>query len=183
MTTTKTSATSLQAKILAINTSNENSEKILNYEFDQLIKYLGQNILKADGSFKAKINHIKHEEIKGKINAFGFDWWQSTNYWFSATSSKLTLNINTSVSGGGCDINMVSKYCIYEKDSIDLFAIDSNGNLQLLETQYFKNIQYKEDEILEAQRKIKLAAEDYKKTLSLMPYQFMTATNCERLTR
>jgi hypothetical protein len=115
--------------------------------------------------------------------AFGFDWWQITNYWFTCSYNKLTLNIKTCVSGGGADINNVSKHCIYETNTIDLFNVDLKGNLQLLEKQWFKNIQYNETDILNAQSKIKAIADEYNKTLELMPYEFRSVTNCERLTR
>ena len=178
-----TSATSLQAKILAINTSNKNSETILNYELLNLSKYIGQDILKADGGFKSKINHVKHNGIKSKFNAFGFTWYQDTNYYFSTNYNKLTLNIRTCVMGGGSDSNGVNKHCIYETQTIDIFIIDTNGNLQSLEKQYFKNVQYNEAKVLKAAAKVKVAAEIYNKTLDSMPYEFRGVTNCERLTR
>jgi predicted DNA binding CopG/RHH family protein len=179
----RNSATSLQAKILAINTGNEHSEKIINYELSQLSKFIGQNILKVDGSFKAKINHTLHENIKKQISAYGFEWWIHTNYYFSANYSKLTINVKTCISGGGCDKNEVSTHCIYHDNSIDLFKIDGLGNLQPLEKQYFENRQFDETQILEAQTKIKEAAKEYEKILSSMPYEFRSVTGCERLTR
>jgi hypothetical protein len=176
-------ATSLQAKILAINTNNNHSELILNFEILQLSKYLGQSILKVDGSFKAKINHLKHEEIKGPFVAYGFEWFSHTHYWFTANYNKLSINVKTCVSGGGVDRCGVSSHCIYETNSIDLFVIDGLGNLQPLEKQHFQNRQFDETQILEAQKKIKAAAEEYNKILALMPYEFRSVTFCERLTR
>lgn len=177
----KNSATRLQAKILAINTSNKNSEIVLNYELAQLSKFLGQNILKVDGTFKSKINHVIMENIKEQINEYGFSWWVHTNYYFTANYGKLTLNIKTCISGGGCDKNQVSNHCVYETNSIDLFIIDSLGNLQPLEKQYFENKQFNESEILEAQTKIKEAAKNYELVLNLMPYEFRLVTGCQRL--
>jgi hypothetical protein len=179
----KTSATSLQAKILAINTCNEHSEIILNYELDQLQKFIGQSILKVDSSFKAKINHVKHETIKVSFLAFGFEWFKHTDYFFSSNYGKLTLNVKTCVNGGGADVNGVNKHCIYEHNTIDLFNIDSEGNLQPIEKQYFVNKQFNEADILESQAKIKQAAIEYNNILNSMPYEFRSVTSCERLIR
>jgi hypothetical protein len=179
----KNSATSLQAKILAININNKNSEGILNFELSQLSKYIGQSILKIDGSFKAKINHVKMEAKKSKFPAYGFQWWEHTDYYFTANYNKLTINVKTCVSGGGCDQNQVNTHCIYETNTIDLFKIDGLGNLQPIEKQYFENKQFNEADILEAQAKIKQAAKEYEIILSSMPYEFRHVTNCERLTR
>lgn len=179
----KTQSTSLQAKIMAINTSNENTQKVLDYELNQLKKFIGQNILKVDGSFKAKINHVKMEDIKGKLFAFDFDFYYHTNYWFESNYGKLTLNVKTCVSGGGADRNGCSSYCIYETNRIDLFNIDKEGILQEFDKMHFHNKQFNEADILEAQTKVKAAAAEYEKILFNMPYEFRNITHCERLTR
>lgn len=176
-------ATSLQAKILAVNTVNAHTEQIVNHELSQLNKYIGQNILKVDGSFKAKINHVKIDIEKINITAFGCSWWIESNYYFSASHSRLTLNIRTCVSGGGYDKNGVNKHCIYENNRIDIFNIDNAGKLQAIEDFSYINAQYNEAEILEAKKAIEKAAEQYRQALKLMPYEFQAVTYCERLTR
>jgi len=177
------SATSLQAKILSINTINKHSKIIFEHETKECEKFIGTNPLKIDGTFKAKITHNKKEFKRTKISAFGFDWWIETMYYLTNQYGYFSANIRTCTTGGGADINGVNQYCIYEDRSFDLFKIDDNGNFCESDraTNDFK--QYKESDLLKMERQIKAEAEKYKAALNKLPYEFRNVLGIERLTR
>ncbi len=182
-TETTKQATSLQCKILAVNTLNRDCQTILTHELNQLKKFVGQNILKVDGSFKSKINHVKTDIPKQNINEYGFNWWIDTTYYIQYKYNTLRIEVCTCVTGGGADKNGVNRHCIYERRVIDIFNVDNDGNLQDLEKINFEPVQYNELDILAAKQEIDKAAQEYKKTLEKMPYIFHDVMYCERLTR
>lgn len=182
---TQNKATTLQTKILAVNTNYSHAIEIVEYEQKQLQKYLGQNILKIDGSFKAKVNHVKLVIEKKNVPAYGFTFWQDTHYWFTANYGKLSVNVKTCVSGGGYDKNGVNCNCQYENVCIDIFEIDKNGNLQPLTNTTAHNylkVQYNEADILAKKAEIEKAAIEYEKKYNTMPYIFASITGVKRLT-
>ena len=175
-------ATSLQAKLLAVNTLNTRAEEIINHELEQLKNYIGLNIFKVDGSFKAKYAHEKLEFEPTKIEKFGFNWWERTFYSINVNYNDVSIKVHTSVSGGGSDSNGVSCYSVSLDYWADLFFIDKEGRLQIKERPLPTFKQYDEQEILAIQAKIKLAEAEYEKLYEQMPYQFAGVTNCKRLT-
>jgi hypothetical protein len=178
-------ATSLQAKILSINTLNEYALFIHEHEKKNLNYLIGTNPLKIDGSFKAKIKHNKLNIETPKINQFGFDWFISVDYWFTCKYGYFSLQIKTCINGGGKDVNGVTRHCIYENQNIDLFKIDSEGNFcendRPFDSESFK--QYTESELLEVQKQAHEAAENYKAIAKNVPYLFNDVLRIERLTR
>jgi hypothetical protein len=178
------SATSLQAKILSLNNLNKDAILIFNHEKKQLLPYVGQNILKNDGSFKAKIKLEKLEIQSLKFTAYGFEWHKQTSYYFKNQYGFLSIEVTTCINGGGVDRCGVSKHCIYERQTFDLFKIDTDGKLQELETErnIFQSKDFEELEILENAKKVKEAAKVYEEILNAVPYEFRNVLYLQRLT-
>jgi len=188
-TQTKTNtATNLDAKVLALNLHNAKVLQIFNHEQNELKQFIGINPLKIDGSFKAKIKHNKLEPYHEgkKINVLGLDWWVSTNYFFSVNYGRFIAHIKTCLTGGGLDnAGSCNKFCIYENSIICLFNIDENGNFQPLEEsqKYEAYPVYDSAKLIETARDIRAIAEEYRRALASLPYEFHNVLNIERLTR
>lgn len=180
---TQETATSLQAKILAINIVNKTAKEIQEHETKQLSPFIGSNPLKNEGSFKAKIKHEKLNIQSTKFKEFGFEWHTDTSYYLTPKHGYFVAVIRTCVTGGGVDRCGVNKFCIYETKEIDLFKIDSEGNFCENTRICDDYSQYDESELLSIAKEIKQAAEIYSQSLAKMPYQFREVLNIERLTR
>ena len=181
MTQTQVKATALQTQILCLNTLYAHSKEIIQKEMDFLQPLIGKNILKVDGSFKAKYEHEK-PHFKYKVNEFGFDFWVDTHYWFTCKYGKLGIEVSTTVTGGGSDKNGVNANHNQQRQGFDLFAIDKDGNLQPLEVnREFLDTVYNEADILAAAEKVKAAAKQYEATLQTVPYLFRQTLCLQRL--
>ena len=178
-----TKATSLQAKIIALNNLNNFTFDIVQHETSELKKYLNQNIFKVDGSFKAKVVHSKLEIKDEKTTLNGYNWNVSIRYYHSIEYGKLNLNITVCTSGGGSDINNVSSHCIYEKSRVSIYNVKDGVLLPLDCEQYVKQANFDESEILKAAENVRLAAIEYNKVLNSVPYEFRNVLYLERLTR
>jgi hypothetical protein len=181
--TTAANATSLQAKILAVNTANQHTKQIYDFLTGQLKNLIGVNPLKVDGSFKAKHEIEKLHIEKQKISMFGFNWWIDTNYYLTPKYGYLTAEIKTCITGGGQDRNGVNRYCIYEYKNIDIVKIDENGIFCENDRPREDEPIYNEKEILQQAKEIKEAAEAYRAKANTFPYQFKDVLYIERLTR
>ena len=179
-------ATSLQAKVLSINTLHEYTKFIVEHEKKGLNYLIGTNPLKVDGTFKAKIKHDKLNIESHKINKFGFEWFISIQYYFECKHNYFTVNIRTCINGGGGDQNNVSRHCIYENQKVDLFKINSEGNFcendRPIDFNNFKS-DYNETELLSIKKEIHEAAENYREIAKKAPYLFNYVLNIERLVR
>jgi hypothetical protein len=166
-------ATDLQTQILCANSLHKHCIDIIAYELNFLTPFIGLNILKVDGSFKAKYDHEKMQGLIYKTVEYGFNYHIDTHYYFTAKYGKLSIEVITSASGGGADKNGVCTGHRQMRKNIDLFALDTNGNLQPVEIDKseISNI-YNEADILAAANKIKQAAQQYNNVLHSLPYMF-----------
>ena len=182
-TITRTKATTLETKVLAINTLYAHSKKIIEKELSFLTPLIGKKVVKADGSFLAKYEHEKID-FKYKVNAYEFDFWADTNYYFTLSSGRLELNVRTCVSGGGYDKNGVNCNCQYEKQTFSLFSIDENGVITGLypENRDFINTVYSVDTLIEQAKKAEEAAKIYESFVKNVPYLFREILRVKRLT-
>ena len=183
MTTTNTSASSLQAKIVSVNTINEHTRIFLEHEKEALKSLIGSNPLKVDGTFKAKISHTKKEIANKKIEMFGQIWHAQSSYYLTPQYGYFVMKVRTCVTGGGADRNGVNKHCNYEDRTIDLIKIDESGIFCECDRLPQDLPQYNEGELIAIEREIKAAAEQYRELAEKMPYEFSHTLSIERLTR
>jgi hypothetical protein len=174
-------ATALQTQILCYNTLYEHSKQIIAKEVSFLSDFLGKGILKSDGSFKAKYIHDLLR-FKEKVNKFGFDFWVDTHYYFICKYGKLSIEVTTTVSGGGYDRSGVNANHSQNRRGFDLFVVDNGILLSLFEdNRDFLNVVYDEAEILNAADNVKEAAKEYEKTLKTVPHIFRQSLYLQRL--
>lgn len=178
-----TKATSLKAKVLALNNLNKTTFEIVQHETNELKKYIDQNIFKVDGTFKAKVMHNKFESKDEKITQEGYNWNVSTRYYHTIEYGKLILNITVCTSGGGTDTNNISSHCIYEKSRVTIYNVKDGTLLPSDCEPYVKQPIFNESEILQAAEKVRLAAIEYNKVLNSVPYEFRDVFYLERLKR
>ena len=174
-------ATSLQTQILCLNTLYQHSKEIIKNEIDFLLPLIGKDILKVDGSFKAKYEHEK-KQYKYQVKEFGFDYWVNTHYYFSAAYGKLSITVITSVHGGGYDKNGVNANSNQQQQTFDLFSLNNGILSDLIETdRNYLDTPYNEAEILAAAEKVKEVAKQYDAVLQTVPYLFRDALYLQRL--
>lgn len=162
-------ATSLQAKIVSINTLYTHSIKVIEHEINFLSGLVGKNILKVDGSFKQKYEH-ERLVIEDNVTEYGYKFFRNTRYWFTADYGKLTINVRTCVSGGGADRNGVNAHCNYETQSFDLFTIKDGALIELITADRSYLAQpFDEVTILQAAAKVKEVAAQFEKVLDSVP--------------
>ena len=178
---TTTRATSLQTQILCVNTLYTHSKEIIKNEIALLLPLIGKDILKVDGSFKAKYEH-ENPGFDYKINQYGFDFWVNTHYYFTSKYGILSIKVTTTVSGGGNDGSGVSVNNNQQKQEFDLFILD-NGILSALceVNRDYMDIIFVEVDILAAAEKVKEAAKKYDAILNNVPYLFRNALYLKRL--
>lgn len=179
--TTPKKATSLQTQILCVNTLYSHSKEIIAKEIDFLTPLIGKDILKVDGSFKAKYEHEK-TSYKYKVNDYGFDFWIDTHYHFKSGYGKLSITVTTSVHGGGYDKNGVNCNSNQQSQTFDLFTLDNGILAGIIETdRSYLDTPYNEAEILAAAEKTSEAAKQYDAVLQTVPYLFRDALYLQRL--
>lgn len=176
-------ATALQTQILAVNLMNDHAKKILNHEKNTFTPFIGKSILKVDGTFKAKYEHEKIS-FAYKVNAYGFDFWVDTHYYFESRYGKANLNIIATVSGGGYDRNGVNvnhtqkrisvSFCDLGKDDSTLLGFSDSC------TDYL-NVIHNERDILFNSDLVQKKAEEYNKLVNLIPSEFIDALHIKRL--
>lgn len=182
MTPTNTSASSLQAKIVSVNTINEHTNIFIEHEKEALKSLIGSNPLKRDGTFKAKISHTKKELAPQKIEMFGQTWYTQSSYYLVPHYGYFVMKVRTCVTGGGTDRNGVNKYSKYEDRTIELMKIDESGVFCECNRVPQDLPQYNEGELIAIEREIKAAAEQYRELAKKMPYEFSHTLDIERLT-
>jgi hypothetical protein len=173
-------ATALQTQILCLNTLYKHSKEITQNETAFLLPLIGKDILKVDGSFKAKYEHEK-KAFKYNVNEFGFDFWVDTHYYFTAKYGKLSIDVITTVSGGGSDKNGVNANHSQQRQCFDLFVLDNGILADKCADSELLNTVYTESEILVGAEKVKAAAKQYEATLSSVPYLFRQTLRLQRL--
>ncbi len=181
VTTTPVKATSLQTQILCVNTLYAHSKEIIQNEISFLLPLIGKDILKVDGSFKAKYEHQKRI-FKYKVNEFGFDFWVDTHYYFTAKYGKLSIEVITTVTGGGSDKNGVNANHSQQRQGYDLFVLNNGILSAIVETdRSYLDTPYNEADILAAAEKVKEAAKQYDAVLQSVPYLFRDVLYLQRL--
>lgn len=177
--TTQAKKTPLEVKVLALNLLQEYGQNFYNYEMLHFNKFTGQNIFKVDGSIKQKYDHEK-QSFRGQLNDGTF---VDIHYWFEKSSNYFDMCIKICVNGGSYDVQPSTAFCQYEKKTLTLFKLDKEGNLiEPIQDDSFTT-HYIVDEILQAAENVKIAAEQYRKVLESVPYQFRDVLYLERLTR
>lgn len=171
--------TSLEVKVLAINTLNEYAGKIYQYEMEHFSKFIGQSIFKVDGSIKQKYDHEKLY-FKGQMPD---GTYYNLDYYFRSNRS-FDIHITVCVNGGSYDVRPSTAFCWYERTIFELFPI-IDGQIQTSEraSKIDFSKRYKVEELLELQDKAHEAAKVYEKTVDAVPYIFRDVLNIQRLTR
>ncbi len=181
---TTNNATTLQAKIVTLNTMHEHAALIFKHEREQLLPLIGKNPLKKDGSFKATVKHSKIDIPNKKIYYEGFDFWAGTTYYFNASDRCFWAVLRTCVNGGGSDSNGVSKHCIYESLNLILFNIDKDGFFEDLQNkEYTKPAPIIEKDVLKQVEKLNKIGEDYKTVFNSINQNLVDTLYLPRLKR
>ena len=177
----QTKATSLQAKILAVNTINKHSLYFINFELQALQAHKGKDIFKVDGSFKQKYFR-EFQPIRERVKFAGFDWWIDSHYYLKFNYGKIILHVRTSVTGGGQDQHGVNARCIYEERSFNLLTYPGAIGEEIEQDRTHLEKEYNEQELKEAAEKAKEAAKAYEKAAEAVPHIFRDVLDVQRLT-
>lgn len=180
---TTNKATSLQTQIICVNMLHEHAKEFIKREADFLTPLIGQKVFKVSGEFLAKFEHERPAK-KFKINAFGFDYWIDSHYYFVVAYDKLTMHVRTCASGGGRDQCGVNAHCNYQNTQIDLFNVIEDTILgePCKSDSTHLDVVYDERTILEQAEKVKEQAKIYEQTLNRVPYIFRSTLYLNRLT-
>lgn len=174
-------ATTLQTQILCLNTLYAHCKEIIKNEIAFLLPLIGKKVLKVDGSFQAKYEHEK-PQFKAKVSAFNFEFWTDTHYYFKENYGKLSINVVTTVHGGGYDKNGVNCNHSQQTQPFDLFTINDGVLTELVETdRTFLDTVYDENEILAEAKKTEDAAKVYEAQIEKVPYMFRDTLYLRRL--
>lgn len=176
-TTTTKKKSSIDAKVLSINTLYEWAEKFFKYEQDHFRQFLGKDIFKVDGSVKAKFEHPKLN-AKGQLEDGTF---YDVHYWFENRHGYFVIKIKSCINGGSYDDK--SYFCIYDEIGQTLFEVKDGLLVETTQQPTDFSIRYDAKELQAIAENIKEAAESYRQAANKMPYAFQDVFYIERLSR
>jgi len=171
--------TAVEIKVLAINTLYEYAEKYFNHEKQRLSAFIGMDIFKVDGSFKAKYDSPK---LSDKLQ-LPDGTWLNAHYWFNNNNYSLDLHVKICVNGGSYDVNPTTAFCQYEEQSFTLFKKENGKLIETPVNNEFLNTRYNVDELTAIANNIKEAAKVYEAAAEKMPHRFNDVFWLQRLSR
>jgi len=169
--------TQAEIKVMAINTLYEYAEKYILHEMDRISAFIGLDIFKVDGSFKAKYDAPKlSDKLQLPDGTF-----VNAHYWFNQYTNGFDINVKICINGGSYDVKPVTAFCQYEQQSFTIFnknegrLIDTKKDFSYLKKRYNVN------ELQTIANDIKDAAKVYESEYDKMPYIFSDTFGVKRL--
>lgn len=172
----KTKKSDLQVKILSLNTLYEHAQKCVEHENKILTPFIGEDVLKVDGSFKKKYEH-ERVNFKGQMADGTF---YDVHYWFTSDYGYLDMRIKSCIHGGSYEDK--TYFCQYDETTYTLFKLVEGKlqpNTERNNTDYSQR--YEEQPIIEQAAKVKVLAEQYEREVGKIPHFFKGAMNIKRL--
>jgi len=179
MSTLATKKTQAEIKVLAINTLYEYAEKYIAHEKARLSAFIGLDIFKVDGSFKAKYDAPK---LSDKLQ-LPDGTWVDAHYWFNSRNHGLDINVKVCVNGGSYDDKPATAFCEYQEQSFTLFNKEDGKLVENNSDRSFLKKRYNVDEVTAIANEVKEAAKQFKQVADKMPYLFYDTFYLPRLSR
>ena len=158
-----------------INLLNKYAPQVITQVKNQLDRFIGKPIFKADGSWR-KVVDWNHPEIK----VYGNGKSVSVMSWLKQEYGYVRLYIKICHNGGKYEDN--TYFCIYQEASIDLYTADENGNIGLLDLDLTRfDVRYDLAEMQKQADKAKALAKKFEAEADKVPWQFRDVLDVPRL--
>jgi len=159
---------SLEIKVLAVNTLNEYAKKIIAHEVAGFKKLIGVDAYKADGSLKAKYHFDKLESVSQKLS----DNWLSVEYFRDRSEYSVAISIKVCINGGSYEVTPATAFCHYENQTFYVARIE-NGKIESKELDLsMLDEKFTAAKLLKLNKEVENAAAAYDKAKSAIDHRF-----------